>query len=82
MDVRIAGIHMAVFRQAGRIAYYQIVANTHGIVGAYYYDFMVSGTESRTVFMDADDMAAGIAGMFTHYHHPPLKPPPQLEPPE
>lgn len=64
MNVRIAGIHMAVFRQAGRIAYYQIVANTHGIVGAYYYDFMVSGTESRTVFMDADDMAAGIVGMF------------------
>lgn len=25
---------------------------------------MVSGTESRPVFMDADDMAAGIVGMF------------------
>lgn len=33
MDVRIAGIHMAVFRQAGRIAYDQVVANAHGIVG-------------------------------------------------
>lgn len=35
MDVRIAGIHMAVFRQAGRIAYDQVMANAHGIVGMF-----------------------------------------------
>lgn len=47
MDVRIAGIHMAVFRQAGRIAYGHAVANAHEIVGDYYYDFMVSWAAVR-----------------------------------